>query len=104
MDLLVHMELLKDRESLIGGIEVFNAVSKFGVESLDIRMNVFKQLMIVNDDAAIVRVELFTNHPNRKRWFAIKQCRSARLGGLGFNGVPLVKQTRHISMKFVFGC
>ena len=98
------MELLKDRQSLIRRIKVLNSVGELGVERLHIRMHIFKQLVIVNNDAAIVRVELFTNHPNRKRWFAIEQCRSARLGGLCFNGIPLIKQTRHIGMEFVFGC
>ena len=103
MDLLVHVELLKDRQSLMSGIEVFDAVSKFGVERLHIRMHIFKQLMIINNDAAIVGVELFANDAYCKRWLAIQQCRSASFGSLGFNGIPLIKQTGHIGMKFMFG-
>ena len=97
------MELLKDRESLVGWIEVFNAVGKFGVECLHIRMYVFEQLMIVNDDAAIVRVELFANHAHCERRLAIQQSRPAGFGRLCFDGVPLIKQTRHVGVKFMFG-
>ena len=103
VDLLVHMELLKNRQAFVRWIEVLNAVGELGVERLHVGMHIFVQLLIVNDDAAIVRVELFANHAHGKRWLAIQQSRPASFGCLCFDGIPLIKQTRHIGVKFMFG-
>ena len=82
-------------------VEVLDAVGEVGVEGGDVLANVFEQRLVVDDDAAVLGVELLADHAHCQLGLAIQQRRAVGLLGLGLDHVPLIEQPGHVGSQLV---
>ena len=95
--------LFEQWQAFFFGVVQFDAIGKLWVERADVVAHFFKQCCVVDNNAAIVAAELFTNHSHCKWWFAIQQCWRSCLLCLGTNFIPLLNQSSEVGGEFVFG-
>ena len=101
MQLLVHVEALEQRQRLFGTVEELDSVGQRGRDRRDVVAHVLVQLRVVDDDAAVLAVELLTDDPHRHVRFAVEQ--RGRLAALGqrVDLLPLLEQPEHIALDLL---
>ena len=104
VELFVDMLGFEQRQRLGIAIEVLHTISQFWIEGLHIALHFFEQATIIDHDAAIFRVELFTNRAHSKFRLAIQQRRTLRVLRGSLDLLPLLQQTSHVGCEFVLCC
>ena len=74
-----------------------------GLNAADVVLDVLVQALVVDDDPAVLGVELLADHPHRQLGLAVQQGRAVGLLGLGLDRVPLVEQAGHVGPELVLG-
>ena len=87
--LLVHVVALEQAEPFGRGVVVLDAVGQLGVERRDVVLDLLVEAAVVDDDAAVLGVELLADHPHGQVGLAVQQRRRLGLGRLGGDLLPL---------------
>ncbi len=104
MDLLVDVMPLEDRQAaLCCSVVVLDPIGELGVERRHVPLDLVVEALVVDDDAAVVGVELFADHPHRQLGFTVEQGRPLRLRRLLGDLLPLLQQDGHVGHEFLFG-
>ena len=103
VDLLVHVESLEHAEPFGLGIVELDPVGQLGVERLDVGADVLEQTLIVDHHAAVVRVELLTDHSHRQLRLAVEQRRTVGARRFAFDLIPLLEQDVHVGLEVGLG-
>ena len=83
------------------GVVVLDAVGEVGVEGGHVVAHVLEQRPIVDDHAAVLGVELLTDHPHGELGLAVQQRRAVGPLGLGLDDAPLIEQPGHVGAQLV---
>ena len=75
VQLLVHVEPLEQRQRLGRRVEVLDPVGEGGRDRCDVVADLLVELLVVDDDAAVLAVELLADHPHRHVGLAVQQRR-----------------------------
>jgi hypothetical protein len=103
VDLLVHVVALEHRQALGLGVVELDPVGELGVERVDVRLHLLVQLAVVDDDAAVVGVELLADDPHGELGLAVQQRRLGALGRLALDLLPLAEQELHVGLEVGLG-
>ena len=73
VQLLVDVVPLVERQTLVVRVVELDAVGELGVEGADVVADVVEQPLVVDDDAAVLGVELLADHPHGQLGLAVQQ-------------------------------
>ena len=79
VQLLVDVVALEQRQAVGGRVVELDAVGELGVERGDVVLDVVVQALVVDDDAAVLGVELLADDPHGQLGLAVQQRRAVGL-------------------------
>ena len=104
VQLLVDVELLEERQLLGRGVVVLDAVGELGGDRVDVRLHLFVQRAVVDDDAAVLLGELLADHPDRERRLLVEQRRPASPSWRARRSAPTARRgAAHVALELFVG-
>ena len=99
VQLFVHEVALEQRQFLACAVVVLDPVREFGIDREHVLAHLLEEFLVVDDDPAVVLVELLAKHAHGEVQVPVDQARLVGLGDFGLDGRPLLDERRDVARE-----